>query len=392
MALVHSNTYIEETAGTSLNTGRGQRNNTFRSLLTNFKSTSPPVAVNLIASGAGIGEQDGMFYWSATTNALYISDPVHVKSSPVGGNFTRAGIATRIENGIATRIENGIEALAANVATYEIGELVTTVSASPSLVANARLYMITANNGTMADVVDIGVTPGLALSADSNLTSTGLSFTASKLIALSNSITEGNTYINDYVVHNGNTGTYAGFSAVDTFVVATNGSEATRVVANGNFGVNTTSPSERVHVTGNMKASGNLYITDVQSTGNIYTTDVEASGDLNSASDRKFKSNIRTIDSALNKVNKMRGVYFTKDEKESLGVIAQEVEKILPEVVTSREYKSVAYGNIVGVLIEAIKELNNEVEDLRNRTLLQMILNTFRKTKGKKKKLNFRRL
>lgn len=151
MALIDSNTYIEPTSGTSLNSARIQFNNAFRSLLTNFKSPANPVAVNLKASGANIGEQDGMLYRSATTNALYISDTVHKKSSPVGGNFTRVGIGNRVENGIVS--------LAGNVGSYEIGELVATPSASGAISGNARLYLISANNGTMADVIDVGIPP-----------------------------------------------------------------------------------------------------------------------------------------------------------------------------------------------------------------------------------------
>ena len=64
-------------------------------------------------------------------------------------------------------------------------------------------------------------------------------------------------------------------------------------------------------------------------------------------------------------VGDMRGVYFIKDGEAGTGVIAQEVENILPEVVKDGEYKSVAYGNMVGILIEAIKELKAEVEKLK---------------------------
>ena len=118
MSLVDSNSYIEPTSGTTLNISRLQFNNSLRSLLTNFKSTATPAAPNLTAIGAAIGEQDGMLYRSEKTNALYISDSVHAKSSPVGGNFTRVGVGNRVENGIV--------ALAGNVASYEIGELVAT--------------------------------------------------------------------------------------------------------------------------------------------------------------------------------------------------------------------------------------------------------------------------
>jgi len=58
----------------------------------------------------------------------------------------------------------------------------------------------------------------------------------------------------------------------------------------------------------------------------------------------------------------MRGVSYTKQAEKGIGVIAQEVEKVLPEVVHTNEYKSVAYGNMVGVLIEAIKELKTEID------------------------------
>jgi hypothetical protein len=95
------------------------------------------------------------------------------------------------------------------------------------------------------------------------------------------------------------------------------------------------------------------------------TGDLTAAGNVTAYSDERLKSNIRTIDNALDKVTAMRGVYFDKDGKASTGVIAQEVEKVLPEVVMDGEYKSVAYGNIVGVLIEAIKELKAEIEELK---------------------------
>lgn len=90
-----------------------------------------------------------------------------------------------------------------------------------------------------------------------------------------------------------------------------------------------------------------------------------ATGNVAAYSDARLKTNVRTIDNALDKVSAMRGVFFDKDGEASVGVIAQEMEKVLPEVVFDGEYKSVAYGNIVGVLIEAIKELKAEVEELK---------------------------
>ena len=153
MSLVDSNTYIEPTAGTSLNAARGQINNAIRSLLTNFRSSASPSTTNLTASGANIGEQDGMLYRHANNNvnALYISDSATVKDAPVGGNFTRVGIGNRLENGVV--------AMMSNTTHYEIGELVATVSADVSLASNARLYLNKSNNNTPADFIDVGIPP-----------------------------------------------------------------------------------------------------------------------------------------------------------------------------------------------------------------------------------------
>jgi uncharacterized protein YciI len=92
---------------------------------------------------------------------------------------------------------------------------------------------------------------------------------------------------------------------------------------------------------------------------------ITAAGDVIAYSDEKLKSNIKTLDGS--KVLKMRGVSFDKDGKKGSGVIAQELEKIAPELVNSdSEYKAVAYGNITGYLIEAIKDLKAEIEELKS--------------------------
>lgn len=95
--------------------------------------------------------------------------------------------------------------------------------------------------------------------------------------------------------------------------------------------------------------------------------------DVTAFSDVILKDNIDTIDNALDRVKGMRGVFFDrKDNKQQrqTGVIAQEVEPFLPEVVREtkdeKKIKSVAYGNMVGVLIEAIKELNAKIEELQH--------------------------
>jgi hypothetical protein len=98
--------------------------------------------------------------------------------------------------------------------------------------------------------------------------------------------------------------------------------------------------------------------------------DFTAAGNVTAYSDIRLKTDIETISGALEKVLNMRGVMFTRKDTgvRSTGVIAQEIQEILPEVVIEgKDNLSVAYGNIVGVLIEAIKELKAEIEELKGK-------------------------
>ena len=108
---------------------------------------------------------------------------------------------------------------------------------------------------------------------------------------------------------------------------------------------------------GNVTISGSLQVNGA----------IVSSGNITAYSDKRLKSGIKTIDNALDKVEQMRGVTFYKDGELSSGVIAQEMEQVAPELVLDGKFKSVAYGNTVGYLIEAIKELKNEIEELKSK-------------------------
>jgi hypothetical protein len=129
--------------------------------------------------------------------------------------------------------------------------------------------------------------------------------------------------------------------------------------------VNTPStPDPALTVVGSEVITRNLTVGGgITAAGNIYGLDVIASSDI------RTKENIVTIDSALSKVLGLHGVYFTRKNEEGrkIGVIAQEVEEVLPEVVYTGEdgMKSVSYGSIVGLLIEAIKEQNEQIKKLQ---------------------------
>ena len=107
--------------------------------------------------------------------------------------------------------------------------------------------------------------------------------------------------------------------------------------------------------------------------GQTPTTDqLEVNGDVravdfNATSDERLKSNIRKIEGALDKVCQMNGMHYVLDGKEASGVIAQNVQTVAPEAVADEgEYMTVAYNQLIGYLIEAVKELKTEVEELKN--------------------------
>ena len=91
------------------------------------------------------------------------------------------------------------------------------------------------------------------------------------------------------------------------------------------------------------------------------------------SSDERLKDNIKPIEDPISKILEIGGYTFDWNDKQStytgsdVGVIAQEVEKVIPEVVETRDngYKAVKYEKIVPLLIEAIKELKAEIEELK---------------------------
>ena len=102
-------------------------------------------------------------------------------------------------------------------------------------------------------------------------------------------------------------------------------------------------------------------------TGQIYST-----SNITAYSDRRVKENIIPIDNALEKVNKLEGVYYNRiddeDKTKEIGFIAQEVNEVAPELVTYAEdidQYGVKYGNTTALLVEAVKELTQQVKDLK---------------------------
>jgi hypothetical protein len=177
-------------------------------------------------------------------------------------------------------------------------------------------------------------------------------------------------------------------------------SNAMTVTGTGNVGIGTSLPAYRLDVSGDINFTGtfrqngapyvgsqwttnnsNIYITGsnvgIGTTNPLYSLHIVGSaystGDFFAYSDARFKTDLLHIDKALDKVKKITGYTFnvshpeekeSKNSKRRTGLIAQEVVKVLPEVVSTDDtgLLSVCYGNMMGLIVEAIKELDTKLE------------------------------
>jgi hypothetical protein len=150
-------------------------------------------------------------------------------------------------------------------------------------------------------------------------------------------------------------GSFITYSSGSTY----NGSAAITIATNG-----TSSNTGNTLVARN--ASGDFSAGTI-SVLNLTATQTVQAADFNSTSDENLKGDISTFENALDTLHSLRGVDFTwkESQKPSIGVIAQELEKVLPQLVNDGAVKSVNYNGIIGVLIEAVKELSAEVKELK---------------------------
>lgn len=147
--------------------------------------------------------------------------------------------------------------------------------------------------------------------------------------------------------------TFANNSGTTSVGIATTGSTSVVYIpATGKLGIGTTNPTSKLTVSGDLLVTGIITATD-----------------FNSASDIKLKENVQKIDNPIDKIIKIDGVRFDwkSDNKPSMGVIAQNIEKVLPELVSGDDSKTVNYNGIIGLLIECVKTQQEQINDLNKR-------------------------
>lgn len=213
--------------------------------------------------------------------------------------------------------------------------------------SNYNIYLEAANNGTIY-LTNQAATTTYASFDNSNANINGVLNANSNIRVTSASE-------NLTIAINASNGPFGSIEAFQTNNANTNKQPLILNGYGGNVGIGTTTPNATLNVNGTIAA-----------TGVITGLDVTAS------SDKRLKRDINTIENSLSTVLQMRGVSYyhknTDNPSKKIGLIAQEVEEVLPEVIITDsspdQFKSVSYGNIVGLLIEAIKELSAKVDIL----------------------------
>jgi len=158
----------------------------------------------------------------------------------------------------------------------------------------------------------------------------------------------------------------------DVFNASNLTSEVFTIKNNGNVGIGTDTPATKLHIQGDLSATGSI--------SSFY-------------SDERLKEDIKKIESPLNIIENVRGFYYKpnelaksfgiKNDKREIGLSAQDVKKVLPEIVSlapfdisrdnsnnivsksGEDYLTICYERMIPVIVEAIKELNNEIKELK---------------------------
>lgn len=262
----------------------------------------------------------------------------------------------------------------------EVGVVDSNVGVLSNLTTTAKSNLVAAINEVAAESTSsVNITGG----AIANVTASNVSITSGNIsgTVITNSTFQGNTIEIAY----GGTGQTTRAAAINAllpdqtsntnYVLKTDGSNiswASDVDTTAVTITNDTATNSTFYIPLTTASTGTINSANVSTTKLFFnpSTGLLSSTDYNSTSDASLKENISSIANPLDVISKLNGVKFTwKDTGErSYGLLAQEVEKILPEVVKERSdgIKGINYSNIIAVLIESIKELKQEIQSLKN--------------------------
>jgi hypothetical protein len=308
--------------------------------------------------------------YNTTTGALQV-----VGGVGIGGNINTGGSTNNFSGNINAPYVNVTSNVAAtsvlarnigNTGTQYTGTLITNSQPFVNSLGTLTSLSVTGNIGA-GNLSGTAITGTLTTNSQTSIntvgTLTGLSVTGSSYFYGANVYVGANSNVH---IGGGTNGQYLATDGAGNLNWATVNVYNT-VVKNSSAGQVGVYDSTQTLI-------GNAYLTYSANTLSV-TGNINATGDVIAyySSDRRLKTNITNIPSALDKVGQINGVIFdwvdTNRPGPEAGVIAQEIQAVLPEVVTQRDdgYLAVRYEKIVPLLIEAIKELRAELAEVKSK-------------------------
>ena len=262
---------------------------------------------------------------------------------------------------------------AATIGTVQIfSGIITATSGIVTYYGDGTYLTGTASSPNLQTVLNTGNTSSTGINITGVITATSFVGSGANLTGIANTANIVSTAITTGILNVG-TGITANSSGINVTGVVT----ATSFVGNGSgltgagsTVADDTTTNQTFYPIFTQTTSGTITASKVSTTKLSFNPSdgILTVVDLNSTSDINLKENIKTVDNALETISSLRGVSFDWKEsgRSSYGVIAQELEEVLPELVGNGAVKSVNYSGIIGVLIEAIKELEKEIEELKS--------------------------
>jgi hypothetical protein len=382
---IHTDNYIENVVQTTVSGNAGTVTNgvytTGTQTIAGTKTFSSTITGSVSGNAATV-----------TTNANLTGHITSVGNAAVLGSFTVAQLSTALSDATISGNNSGDQTtITGNAGTVTNGVYTTTVQ---SLITNNTAVL--ANTAKTSNIVQTTVTGSSGSCTGNAATATNVAYSGlTGTVPTWNQATTGNAatatsatsattatklsisgYATDGQSFNQTSGTFAGYTGWANYFIGSHG--------NGSNYYNTThimpfwGPPRYSRLESNVFRGPYTYWTEENLnpnsiTGNFAATGtITAGGDITAYSDERLKTNIKTIENALDKTLKMRGVSYNRtdsdDKSDKVGVIAQEIISVLPEVVREGDdgMLSVSYGNIVGVLIEAIKEQQKQIDELKD--------------------------
>lgn len=307
----------------------------------------------------GIGTTSNVSIGFGTITATTLTVTTFNGSIANANYATTAGVSTYATTaGIATY------STTAGISTYSTTAGIATYATTAGIATNAQGLTgtpnITVGAVTATSFVKSGGTSSQFLKADGTVdTSTYLTTTGSAANLINITGASANTYGNSTTVPQLTVDTNGRITAISNITIAAAApppasqwtTNATGITTTSSVGIKSTEPTSALDVTGDVKVSGIVTATD-----------------FNSSSDINLKTNIQTIENPIDKLFEINGVTFNwiENEKASVGVIAQDVERALPQLVNDMgSHKVVNYNGLIGLLVECIKNQQKQIDELK---------------------------